>query len=92
MFKDLHFPFNTPSTTWTVTHNLGVSVNADVLVELDGVLQKGYPANMTQNAARTTLTITWTLPRTGRVRVIAVVDDDSLTSNPSWVPDDVSNT
>lgn len=91
MLHSRNFTIASPSATWTIEHNFGVTVNADVFVEDGGVLQKSYPAEMTQDEERNVLTITWSEPRVGGVRVICVNDSRDFTSNPSWIPDDAAN-
>lgn len=56
---------STPSTTWTINHNLGSKPMVDVLLEINGVMQKVYPLSITHTSDNTVV-VTWSLARTGR--------------------------
>ncbi len=56
---------NTPSTTWTITHNLGKFVVHDVHIAVGMDYVKAFPANVTQTSNE--LVLTWSSPQAGRV-------------------------
>ena len=58
-----------PSSTWTVKHNMGREVAPDVLVHIDGVLEKILPQSQI-NTDTNTLTVNFSRPFTGKVRVV----------------------
>ena len=88
MYREQNFTITQPATTWTLTHNFGTSVNADVIINLNGVLHKSYPLSMVQDEAHNVLTITWSTAQSGSARVITVNGSPVSTSNPTWIPDD----
>ena len=90
MLQSRTFRVTTPSTTWELVHNYGVPVNADVFLTVEGVVQKAYPASMVQDDERNVLTVTWSSPQVGTVRVAANTPSVAPLSNPSWIPDDAN--
>jgi hypothetical protein len=58
---------STPSTTWTVTHNLGVKPINDVWVTVNGVNSKAIPLQVLP-VNDNVLTITFATPQVGGVR------------------------
>lgn len=58
----------TPSAVWTVVHNLKRTVITDVFIHHKGVLEKIMAS--TKIVDNNTLTVTFSEPRTGVVRVI----------------------
>lgn len=64
-----NFTQSTPSTTWTVNHNLNNSnPNVEVFMTYLGVFQKVIPLNIVSNSANT-VTVTFTQAQTGSVRI-----------------------
>lgn len=64
-----NFTQSTPSTTWTVNHNLNNSnPNVEVFMTYLGVFQKVIPLNVVSNSANT-VTVTFTQAQTGSVRI-----------------------
>lgn len=59
---------DTPSDTWTVVHNSGREVVCDVLVNIDGKLEKILPMSQV-NQDLNTLVVSFSRPFTGKVRV-----------------------
>jgi len=53
------------ASTWTINHNLGSKPMVDVLLSINGQLQKVYPLSVTHSSDNTTV-ITWTAARTGK--------------------------
>lgn len=56
------------ASVWTVIHNLGREVISDVTIDIDGISHKILPYDVV-NIDNNTLEITFTSPRTGKVRV-----------------------
>lgn len=64
-----NFTQSTPSTIWTVNHNLNNSnPNVEVFMTYLGVFQKVIPLNVVSNSANT-VTVTFTQAQTGSVRI-----------------------
>ena len=62
---------STPSTTWTITHNLNTtSVVTDTSINFGGNLEKILPLNVVLTDANT-LTVTFSSAQTGKVRIVA---------------------
>lgn len=60
---------STPSLSWTVNHNLNTPAPVcDVFVDLDGVLTKILPKNISVSN-NNTLVVSWSSPRSGIVAV-----------------------
>ena len=60
---------NTPSTTWSIEHNLNkTSLAVDAMVFIDGVLETAIPYNIFYPDANNVI-IEWTVARTGRARL-----------------------
>jgi hypothetical protein len=64
-----------PTTTWTITHNLGTKdVSVDAIILTGGNLEKAIP--LTQTATdNNTVTITWSVAQEGKARVVGGGDD-----------------
>ena len=63
---------SSPSTTWTITHNLGtteVVIDTSILVGSPGELTKAQPAEMAVFDSNT-VNVTWSIAQAGRARVI----------------------
>lgn len=58
----------TPAATWTIVHNLGREVISDVMIDIGAEVHKVLPADQ-RIIDNNTLEITFSAPRTGRVRV-----------------------
>lgn len=59
-----------PSTSWVITHNLNVVPSiSDVITDTNGSSQKIYPLNVV-HTNNNILTLTFSFPRTGSVRLI----------------------
>ena len=58
----------TPSTTWTIVHNLGRLPTCDARIVLDGVKVKILPAEV-EHIDENTVVIKFTDPRTGSARL-----------------------
>lgn len=59
------------SSTWSINHALGSKPTIDVMMEIDGVVEKVFPASVT-HVDNNNVTITWSSPRTGYA-VLSVV-------------------
>ncbi len=70
--KSLNFTQGAPSTTWTVTHGFVGKPEVDVMVTVDGKVQKIYPKTIIHSADGV-LTISFSEPVTGSVRLVGVI-------------------
>lgn len=65
-----YYTISSASTTWTVTHNLGVMPIVNVLIDNGGQKTPAAPLSITHNSLLTTVTITWTTAKTGEVQLL----------------------
>lgn len=65
-----YYTISSASTTWTVTHNLGIEPVVNVLIDSGGQKVQAFPLAVTHNEARTTVTVTWTTAKTGEVQLL----------------------
>ncbi len=77
----------TPSTVWTIEHNLGVQPIHDIWVIDGGVYSKIYPANVV-HIDDNTLQLTFSSPQTGQVRLVGYSNSNELAPliPPPWLP------
>lgn len=63
-----------PSTTWTIDHAFIDTPRCDVLVTIDGALQKILPLSMVISSS-TQVVISFSVPMSGTARLIGTVAD-----------------
>lgn len=70
--KSYNYEQRNPSTSWVISHELAAKVlNSDVLINDGGVLTKILPGSVVHTNDNTT-TITFSIPVTGRARLLTV--------------------
>ena len=55
-----------PSTTWSINHQLESKPQVDAILDINGVLEKAFPASVTHTDDNNVV-ITWSTARTGKV-------------------------
>lgn len=65
-----YYTISSSSTTWVITHNLGVEPIVNVLIDLNGQKTPAFPLSISHNIGRTTVTITWATAKTGEVHLL----------------------
>lgn len=63
-----HHKQTVPASTWAITHNLGHTPVGDVMISVDGVLEKMLPLNV-EHQDDNTVIITFSTPETGEARM-----------------------
>lgn len=78
--NSFNFSQTTPLDTWDITHDLGSGVITDVMVNINGDLQKIMPGGV-EHIDDNRIIIRFSQPMTGAVRIVGVANMANFSFN-----------
>lgn len=85
MSTSFTFTQEIPASTWTIEHNLNCAPIVDVLITLDGILQKVIPLAV-EHVTVDTMVVTFSSAQSGEARLIGLFVRPSITGAGSIDP------
>jgi len=67
-----NFIQESPSSSWYIVHNFGKPVALDILILVDGKLEKILPLDIIMSADNNSTTVLFSIPFSGSARVVGL--------------------